>query len=115
MLEETNQLFFYTTIQGKCPFREWLLSIRDKKTVGIIDSRLTRVAKGLMGDCKHISSSSGLQELRIDYGPGYRIYLCQVKSKTIVILSGGNKKSQGKDIEKSKIYLEDFKKRYEKS
>lgn len=73
-----------------------------------MDRRLTRLEAGALGDCKYFDS---ILELRIDYGPGYRIYCGKKKEGWIILLVGGSKSSQEKDIEKAKRYWEDFQKR----
>jgi putative addiction module killer protein len=97
----------YQTVEGKVPFREWRASL-DQKTKAIVDRRLTRLSAGSLGDFKHFDH---ILELRIDYGPGYRIY-CGKKGQTwVLLLTGGSKRTQDRDIEKAKRYWEDFQKR----
>ncbi len=87
---------------------DWIDSLKDLKTVNIIQKRLGFLRQGNMGDFKYFD---GIYELRINYGPGYRIY-CGKKDKTFVLLLlGGSKASQRKDIDKAIQYWEDFKKR----
>jgi putative addiction module killer protein len=103
-----NQVEIYRTPEGRSPFVEWFDSLKDLKTVNIIQKRLGLLRQGNLGDFKFFE---GIYELRIDYGPGYRIY-CGKKDKTFVlILLGGSKASQRKDIEKAIQWWEDFKKR----
>lgn len=72
-----------------------------------IEMRLDRFEMGNFGLCK--SLGGGLYELKIDIGPGYRIYYGKVGRQIILLLSGGDKKSQQKDIDKSREYLRDYK------
>ena len=67
-----RELVDFETNEGKVPFRDWLTSLRDKQTQAIIDARLVRVRRGNFGHCKSVGE--GVQELKIDYGPGYRVY-----------------------------------------
>jgi putative addiction module killer protein len=78
------------------PFSEWLTSLRDARTVGVVRSRLTRIRLGNFGDCKAVGG--GVEELRIDFGPGYRVYYGREGSLVVVLLCGGSKKSQARDI-----------------
>ena len=97
------KIIVYTTKTGKSPFFDW----RDKldiKTRAIIRTRLDRVALGNFGDSKPIKNGNGICELRIDYGPGYRIYFGTKNMCIIVLLIGGDKSSQNRDIAKAKQY-----------
>jgi len=93
--------------QGEeAPFEKWLLSLHDKKTIALIQNRLEHVAKGNMGDCK--SLGEGVFELRIHYGPGYRVYFGQTGLTLVILLCGGEKRTQWKDIEKARKYWADY-------
>jgi putative addiction module killer protein len=78
------------------PFSEWLTSLRDARAVGVVRSRLNRIRLGNFGDCKTVGG--GVEELRIDFGPGYRVYYGREGSLVVVLLCGGSKKSQARDI-----------------
>ena len=78
------------------PFSEWLTSLRDARTVGVVRSRLNRIRLGNFGDCKSVGG--GVEELRIDFGPGYRVYYGREGALVVVLLCGGSKKSQARDI-----------------
>ena len=80
-------------------FRKWMQSLKDTKAAEIIARRIVRVQSGLMGDVKVFD---GIGELRIDYGPGYRVYFVQRGNVLIVLLCGGDKGSQDRDIAKAK-------------
>jgi len=97
------------TQNGKSPFADWLTSLKDIKTRAIVRVRLDRLRLGNWGDCKSVGE--GVQELRIDFGPGYRVYLGQDGDVVILLLCGGSKKSQSKDIEKAKQYWHDYQER----
>jgi len=86
----------YVTPDGKVPFDEWFLSLRDRKTKAKIDKRLDRVARGNLGDYRRVGE--GVCELRVDWGPGYRIYFGQMGSSIILLLCGGDKSTQERDI-----------------
>lgn len=81
-------------------FAAWLASLQDAKAKSTIAKRLVRVASGLMGDVKPVGV--GISELRIDFGPGYRLYLKQQGKTLIVLLCGGDKSTQKQDIRRAK-------------
>jgi putative addiction module killer protein len=98
----------YKTALGKCPFDEWMNALSDKRAQVAIDLRLERVKKGNFGNCKSVGGT--VYELKIDVGPGYRAYFGKVGLKIVLLLCAGDKRSQQRDIEKAKKYLQDFKK-----
>lgn len=95
----------YVTVGGQKPFIEWLESL-DKETRYRIKERLDRVSLGNLGDCKPITN--GIFELRLNFGPGYRVYFGQESNSIILLLYGGNKTSQQKDIKKARQYWKDY-------
>ena len=97
----------YFRSDGTCPFNEWLDSLQDQKARGKVRTRIARLRLGNLGDYKAVGS--GVLELRIDYGPGYRVYCGQVGNKIVILLCGGDKSSQSKDIMKAIEYWEDYK------
>ncbi|MBL9144943.1 MAG: type II toxin-antitoxin system RelE/ParE family toxin [Verrucomicrobiaceae bacterium] len=90
------------------PYLEWLYSL-DWKTQERIMARVARTKNGQFGDCKSVGS--GVYELRLFFGPGYRVYFGELHGKMVLILAGGDKGSQRRDIARAKdywkIYLED--------
>jgi putative addiction module killer protein len=103
------ELRYYQTWAGRQPFAEWLDRIADRQVRAKIDARLTRVAAGNFGDVEPVGQ--GVSELRIDWGPGYRIYFGQLGQAIVLLLCGGDKRTQQRDIERAKEYFEDYKKR----
>jgi len=91
---------------GKVPFDEWFESLRDKKMQIAIDARLTRVRTGNFGDCKSVGS--GVFELRIALGPGLRVYFGRHKGQIIILLGGGDKGTQNRDIRHAQQLWEQF-------
>lgn len=77
-------------------FAKFLPSLRDRRAVAKITDRLLRAADGNFGDVK--DEGKGISALRIDYGPGYRVYFNQRGSELIVLLCGGDKRTQSRDI-----------------
>lgn len=78
-------------------FSQWLTRLKDKTAKGRILARVQRLACGLAGDAKPVGH--GVSELRIHSGPGYRVYFCQRGQSLIVLLAGGDKSTQARDIE----------------
>lgn len=102
------KIIIYSTSTAKEPYSEWEKKL-DKITQAIVKNRLDRIRFGNFGDAKSIKGSGGIWELRIDYGPGYRIYFGTQKTTIVVLLTGGNKKSQNRDITKAKQYWLEYK------
>ena len=104
-----KELQIYVTEDGQTPFSEWLGSLCDIKARAKIRVRLDRVSLGNLGDCRGVGE--GVQELRVDYGPGYRVYFGQVGSTIVLLLCGGDKSTQTKDIEQAKCYWNEYRRR----
>lgn len=85
----------YTTADGRCPFRQWLAKL-DKETAARVQQRVVRLRQGHFGDCRTVAS--GVHEARLFFGPGYRIYFGREGSTIILLLAGGDKASQKRDI-----------------
>ena len=96
----------YRTRSGSRPFREWLISLKDKKARAAVRIRINRLRQGNFGDYRHLGG--GIYELRIHYGPGYRVYFGDVDRTNVVLLCGGNKRTQKRDIEKAKEYWQEL-------
>lgn len=88
------------TIVQSATFRRWLNAVRDRKARLRIDDRLKRLADGNAGDTKSVGE--GVQELRLHFGSGYRIYYVWRDGVLIILLNGGDKSSQARDIAKAK-------------
>lgn len=99
----------YLTSDGRCPFGEWLAGLRDRQARIRILGRLDRVRAGLRGDWKAVGK--GVFELRVDHGPGYRVYCGQDGETLVLLLCGGDKRTQVRDIEVAHDYWQDYKTR----
>ena len=99
----------YTTEDGRNPFREWLAELRDKRAAARVQARLERLRVGNFGDAKSVGK--GVSELRVSYGPGYRVYYARHGEMVVVLLCGGDKSSQPGDIRDAQLYWADFKRR----
>ncbi len=106
------KLIAYWTDTGKVPFYDWLDKLSDKEAQITIRLRLDRMRMGNFGTCTPVGT--GIYELKFYIGPGYRVYFSKVGSKIVLLLCGGDKGSQAKDIAKAKKYLEIYKMRGEK-
>lgn len=98
---------YFMTPNGKIPAQEWLNSIKDKLTQAILYKRIRQASLGNFGD--HKSVGNGVLELKINYGPGYRIYFGLHKDEVILLLIGGTKRTQTTDIDKAKTFWIIFK------
>ncbi len=105
----SKELRIYETTDGRRPFDEWLDGLKDKAILARIVARLNRVALGNLGDVKSVGA--GVSELRLAFGKGYRVYFAQEKDRIILLLSGGDKGSQERDIREAKVYLQDYRRR----
>lgn len=87
-------------------FRKWWMRLKDERARGVIFARLDRLAYGLAGDVEPVGE--GISELRIHYGPGYRVYFQKRGKPIIVLLCGGAKNTQARDIKAAKRLAEEW-------
>ena len=104
-----KEIRFYQTVDCRIPFQEWRDSLEDQRVRHLVNERLGRLRSGSLGDYKSIEQ--GVLELRLFFGPGYRIYVGYVSSNLILILSAGDKDSQRQDIRKALTYWADYRRR----
>jgi len=102
---------YYQDRNGKQPFNDWRRKLKksDLRAVSKIDNSIDRAEAGNFGD--HKFEREGVWEMRIDYGPGYRLYYALDHGEIILLLIGGTKKSQNNDLDKAVSYLQDYKAR----
>jgi putative addiction module killer protein len=103
------EVFRYQTESGTQPFTEWLESIQDKATQARLRVRLRRLEAGLFGDCEPVGD--GVLELREHHAAGYRIYFGRHRRTIVILLTGGTKRTQSRDIEAAKSYWADWNRR----
>lgn len=95
------------TIRQTSDFADWLQKLRDRNARGRIEVRIRRLTLGNPGDVKSVGD--GVSEIRIDYGPGYRLYFSKHGNTVILLLCGGDKSTQPNDIAKAKLLLKGWK------
>jgi len=103
------EIRFYITATGKRIFAEWQNGLRDAKVKAAIIRRLNRIEQGNFGDHKYLKD--GVSELRIDIGPGYRAYYAVADQEIVLLLCGGDKRTQTADIDRACTYWKDWQNR----
>ena len=99
----------YARSDGSEPFTQWLRGLRDGTTRNRIRQRIARIRLGNFGDARAVGD--GVQELRIHFGPGYRVYFGREGDALVILLCGGDKGSQERDIERAQEYWRDHRSR----
>jgi len=105
--EQAYEIELYTLPDGKIPFSEWLGKL-DKRNQARIVKRITRLEDGNFGDYKTVGD--GVFELRFFFGSGYRVYYGLDGETLVLLLTGGDKKTQNKDVKTAKQYWKKYKK-----
>jgi putative addiction module killer protein len=103
----------YVTASGVDVIGEWLAKLRDRQARARVAARLNRLAAGNFGDCKPLES--GVWELRVDWGPGYRVYYAMAGRQCVLLLCGGDKRKQAGDIQRAVDYWLDYQRRMKQS
>ena len=96
----------YVTRSGIDVLAEWLAKLADDHARARVAHRIDRLSMGNFGDRK--SLGGGLGELRIDWGPGYRVYYAMIGQTCVVLLCGGDKRRQASDIQRAREYFKDY-------
>ena len=99
----------YVNRAGQDVFDHWFSRLGDPRAQAKIATRINRLAAGNFGDCKTLRH--GLSDLRIDWGPGYRVYYAMADKECVLLLCGGDKRRQSADIERALALLKDYKER----
>ena len=99
----------YQRVDGAVPLTDWLADLRDARARAKLEIRFRRVSLGIFGDIKPVGE--GVLELREDIGPGYRVYVGRHGAALVILLRGGDKRSQDADIKRAKEYWLDWKRR----
>jgi putative addiction module killer protein len=94
-------------------FSQWFDSLRDRQARARINVRIRRLSLGNFGDAKPVGE--GVSELRVDFGPGYRVYFVRRGLRLVILIAGGDKRTQDRDIRKAQKYVKELREnRYEK-
>lgn len=98
----------YADRNGKTPFKDWLLDLKDAVVRAKLTARIDRASHGNFGDWKRIKNAPGVFEMREHYGPGYRIFYTVIGQKIVLLLAGSLKRDQKKAIAAAKQRLVDY-------
>jgi putative addiction module killer protein len=102
---QEKEILIFKTSEGKEPFLEWLFALGDKTSRYRIETRIDRLKCGNFGDHKRFK---GIVELRLSFGKGYRVYCGEDGARIVILLQGGDKSSQKKDIQKALEYWREY-------
>jgi putative addiction module killer protein len=102
-------IYDYIAPDGVNVFRKWLGGLHDAQAFTRIERRTLLLQRGGFGDCKPLRD--GVWEMRIDHGPGYRVYYGMIGKTIVLLLCGGDKRTQKRDIDRAVAYFEDYKRR----
>ena len=95
----------YVDSVGRIPFRDWLVQL-DTSTRARVQARILRFETGNLGDHKDVGG--GVWEARLNFGPGYRLYFGKIGREVVLLLLGGDKKSQKKDIQRARVFWSEY-------
>lgn len=103
---QSQDIEIYETAAGERPYEAWVLSLRDAGTRSRVEKRIVKLRRGNPGDFKFVGE--GVYELRLDIGPGYRIYFAFSGRRLVLLLCGGDKSTQPSDIANAQKYWADY-------
>ena len=103
------QILHYINTTNEDVYQDWLDGLRDRAGRVVIQRRVDRVARDNFGDCQFCRD--GIWELRIDFGPGYRVYYAQTTNVIVLLLCGGSKRTQDSDIKQAVGFWQDYQRR----
>jgi putative addiction module killer protein len=104
-----NTIETYVDANGRSVFSEWLAGLKDRKAYAIVLNRIDRLRVGNLGYCRDLKDS--VWEMKIDFGPGYRVYFARSGKTIYLLLAGGSKSTQDTDIKEAKKRWAEYKKR----
>lgn len=102
-----RNVIIFSDENGYEPYTDWIDNLKDKQHQQRIRARVRRLEQGNFGD--HQPVGDNVSELRFFFGPGFRVYYAEDGDTVVILLCGGDKKSQENDIENSKVYWEEYK------
>ena len=106
-MKEDIDIQIYTDDDEKCPYLQWESKLA-RNVRAVVTARLARIRMGNFGDCKSIQGMKRIYEIRIHFGSGYRIYFGKYKEKIVLLLCGGDKSTQKRDILKANQYWQNY-------
>lgn len=109
MEPKIKEALYYVKANGKSDCEDWLNNLRDQQGRAIIRTRIRRLGRGNPGDHRFVGK--GVWELKIEFGPGYRVYYGEDGDRFVILLWGGDKSTQKKDIRKAQDYWLDYTRR----
>ena len=109
MASELFQVESYTDVKGRDLFGTWLNGLKDRKAKAIVITRIARLKGGSLGNCRDLAD--GVWEMKIDFGPGYRVYFARAGKTLYLLLAGGDKGTQTSDIKEAKKRWQEYQKR----
>ena len=104
-----NEIRHYSTAAGADVFQAWFKALRDRQAQARVQARIDRLERGLFGDAE--PCGEGVWELRINWGPGYRVYYARAGEQVILLLCAGDKRKQAADIKRAKEFWHDYQQR----
>lgn len=104
---QAKQIIIYADENDYEPYRNWIDNLKDKKNQQRIRARIRRLGEGFYGDCHSVGE--GILELRMFFGPGYRVYFGEDADNIVILLCGGDKDSQSQDIKNARGYWRSYK------
>lgn len=104
---DPKQVELYETQEGYIPYLDWFEGLKDKQARKRIESKIRQVRLGNLGDKRSVGA--GVSELVVNFGPGYRIYIGQLGTQIVILLCGGDKSTQQRDIEFARACWADYK------
>jgi putative addiction module killer protein len=108
MESQERRVRIYQAPTGRVPYLDWLGALRDRRAKQKIEARIGRVRLGNFGHSRTVGQA--VFELKIDFGPGYRVYFGQDGPEFVILLCGGDKSTQDADIRQAKAYWADYQK-----
>ncbi len=106
MENKPKEARYYVTANGKAPCEDWIGNLKDRQGRAIIRARIRRLELGNPGLSKSVGND--VMELKIDFGPGYRVYYAEEGNTLVILLCGGDKSSQNQDIKKAHKYWDEY-------
>lgn len=100
------EILRYQTSDGEQPYTNWIHGLKDRRAANLIHARVDRLESGHVGTVRHIENK--VWEMKIDFGPGYRVYFYREGHRIVILLCGGDKSSQERDIRRAIQYAADY-------